>query len=187
VIAAFSLVNVIIAPFYVLGPLIADRRMGGASAWAGILAARGAGEVLGAVASLQLRPRYPLRTAVLACGLGFIPTMLLAAGSPAVVIAAAALVSGAGVMLFNTLWETTLQANIPPAALSRVSAYDWFGSLTFQPLGFALAGPLAGAIGVTTTLWVAAALEISLIASLLLVRDVRTLTGPTGRVAAAGP
>src|SRR5256885_413395 len=34
VIAAFSLINVIIAPFYVLGPLIADRRMGGASAWA---------------------------------------------------------------------------------------------------------------------------------------------------------
>jgi hypothetical protein len=70
-----------------------------------------------------------------------------------------------------------------------VSAYDWFGSLTFQPIGFALAGPVAGAIGVTTTLWVAASLELMLIASLLLVRDVRNLTasGPRDRVAAAGP
>ena len=34
-----------------------------------------------------------------------------------------------------------------PAALSRVSAYDWFGSLAFQPLGLAIAGPLAAGIG----------------------------------------
>ena len=46
-------------------------------------------------------------------------------------------------MVFNTLWETTLQQHIPPASLSRVSAYDWFGSLLCQPLGLALAGPVA--------------------------------------------
>jgi predicted MFS family arabinose efflux permease len=190
VVGAFSLINLLVAPFYVLGPLVADRRLGGASAWAGIMAARGVGEVLGAIASLQLRARYPLRAAVLACCLGFLPTLLLATDAPTAIIAAAALVSGGGAMLFNTLWETTLQEQIPPAALSRVSAYDWFGSLTFQPLGLALAGPLAEAIGVTTTLWIAAALDLSLVASLLLVRDVRTLrsvSGPRGRVAAAGP
>jgi hypothetical protein len=144
--------------------------------------------VLGAILSLQFRPARPLRAAVLACGLGFIPTMLLAAGASAVTIGAAAVVSGAGVMVFNTLWETTLQAHIPPAALSRVSAYDWFGSLTFQPIGLALAGPVAAQIGVAATLWVAASLELCLVASLLLVRDVRTLdaSGPRGRVAAAG-
>jgi predicted MFS family arabinose efflux permease len=188
VVAAFSLVNLLVAPFYVLGPLVARRELGGATAWAGILAARGAGEVLGAIVSLRVRPARPLLVAVLACGLGFIPTMLLAAGASAPVIAAAAVVSGAGVMVFNTLWETTMQSQIPPAALSRVSAYDWFGSLTFQPLGLALAGPLADELGIATTLWAAAVLEISLIASLLLVRDVRTLgaSAPRGPVAAAG-
>jgi hypothetical protein len=188
VVGAFALVNMLVAPFYVLGPLVAKRELGGAAAWAGILAARGAGEVLGALVALSIRPAYPLRIAVLACGLGFIPTMLLAAGAPAVVIGAAAVVSGGGVMVFNTLWETTMQSHIPPAALSRVSAYDWFGSLTFQPLGFALAGPVAGTIGVAATLWAAAGLELALIASLLLVRDVRTLgaSAPRGRVAAAG-
>jgi predicted MFS family arabinose efflux permease len=188
VVAAFSLVNLLVAPFYVLGPLVARRELGGAAAWAGILAARGAGEVLGAIVSLRVRPARPLLVAVLACGLGFIPTMLLAAGASAPLIAAGAVVSGAGVMVFNTLWETTMQSQIPPAALSRVSAYDWFGSLTFQPLGLALAGPLADELGIATTLWAAAVLELSLIASLLLVRDVRRLgaSAPRGPVAAAG-
>jgi predicted MFS family arabinose efflux permease len=188
IIAAFSLVNVLIAPFYVLGPLIARRELGGATAWAGILAAHGIGQVAGALLSLRVRPARPLLVAVLACGLGFIPTALLAAGASAVAIGAAAVVAGAGVMVFNTLWETTMQSRIPPEALSRVSAYDWFGSLTFQPLGFALAGPVAGQIGVATTLWVAAGLELTLIASLLLVRDVRTLgaSAPRAAVAAGG-
>jgi hypothetical protein len=60
-------------------------------------------------------------------------------------------------MIFNALWETALQQHIPPAALSRVSAYDWFGSLAFQPIGFVVAGPAAVAFGVSTTLWIATA------------------------------
>jgi MFS family permease len=63
-IAVFSLVNVLSAPFFVLGPLIAKRQLGGAAAWAAILAARGAGEVLGALLSLQVRPRRPLLVGV---------------------------------------------------------------------------------------------------------------------------
>ena len=38
-----------------------------------------------------------------------------------------------------------------------MSAYDWFGSLALNPLGLILAGPVAAAVGVSTTLWVAAA------------------------------
>jgi hypothetical protein len=58
-------------------------------------------------------------------------------------------------MIFNALWETALQQHVPPAALSRVSAYDWFGSLAFQPLGLVIAGPAAAAFGAGTTLWIA--------------------------------
>jgi hypothetical protein len=105
-------------------------------------------------------------------------------------IAAVSVLAGAGVMVFNTLWETTMQSHVPTEALSRVSAYDWFGSLTFQPLGFALSGPVAAGIGIATTLWAAAVLELVLVASLLLVRDVRRL-GPASAardpVAVAGP
>jgi hypothetical protein len=45
---------------------------------------------------------------------------------------------------------------IPPAVLSRVTAYDWFGSLAGQPLGYALVGPATAALGTTATLLLAA-------------------------------
>jgi predicted MFS family arabinose efflux permease len=184
VIAVFSLVNALSAPFFVLGPLVAKRDLGGAAAWAGILAARGTGEVLGALLSLQIRPRRPLLIGVLGCLVAALPMALLAAGAPVVAVAASAVLAGGGAMLFNTLWETTLQSHIPPAALSRVSAYDWFGSLTFQPVGFAIVGPVAAVSGMTATLWAAAVLDLVLVSSLLAVRDVRTLGASAPRAPA---
>lgn len=41
---------------------------------------------------------------------------------------------------------------IPAHVLSRVSEYDWIGSLVMLPLGMALAGPVSSRIGLTTTL-----------------------------------
>ena len=40
--------------------------------------------------------------------------------------------------------------------LSRVSSYDWLVSLGFMPIGFLLFGPVAQAVGLTTTLVAAA-------------------------------
>ncbi len=37
-------------------------------------------------------------------------------------------------------WVTTMQQEIPPAALSRVSAYDALGSFALTPVGTAVAG-----------------------------------------------
>ena len=79
-------------------------------------------------------------------------------------------------MVFNSLWETTLQRHVPPAALSRVSAYDWFGSLAFQPLGLAIAGPLAAGIGTSETLWLAAAGSAGMAAILVATPSVRAVT-----------
>jgi hypothetical protein len=44
--------------------------------------------------------------------------------------------------IFMVLWTTTVQRGIPTHVLSRVGAYDWFGSLVFAPIGMALAGPV---------------------------------------------
>jgi hypothetical protein len=79
------------------------------------------------------------------------------AGAWTAILVVTALVTGFGNMLVNTLWETTLQQHIPPASLSRVSAYDWFGSLLCEPAGLALAGVAAAGIGMSRTLWIAAA------------------------------
>ncbi len=46
--------------------------------------------------------------------------------------------------------------HIPADALSRVSSYDWMGSLALLPLGFAIAGPVASVVGARTVLGVGA-------------------------------
>ena len=76
-------------------------------------------------------------------------------------------------MLGMSVWESTLQRHIPDESLSRVSSYDWFGSYAFYPLGLALWGVLAGAIGVHETLWLAFGLLIASAVALLAVPDIR--------------
>jgi predicted MFS family arabinose efflux permease len=103
------------------------------------------------------------------------PIIVLALRLPWQVLIVTALVTGFGNMLFNTLWETTLQQHIPAASLSRVSAYDWFGSLLCEPVGVALAGVVAAGIGMSQTLWIAAAVDLVSIATLLAAPSVRHL------------
>jgi hypothetical protein len=89
-----------------------------------------------------------------------------------------AVVSGAGIAVFGTLWDTTVQQHIPAAALSRVSAYDWLGSVALIPLGYALTGPLASTLGVTGALWLAAAWTVLGSATAIAVPAVRRLRAP---------
>jgi predicted MFS family arabinose efflux permease len=146
----------VLAPFWVLTPIVADDELGGASAYATILTAMGVGAILGGIVALRVEPRRPLATAF-ALILFQIPVYLaLAAAAPVAAIAAFAFVGAIAFNFANTLWSTVLQANIPPRALSRVSSYDWLGSLVFLPAGYMLAGPAAEAFGVAETLVFAA-------------------------------
>jgi hypothetical protein len=104
-----------------------------------------------------------------------LPTLLLALPVSAGIVSAAAVLAGAGVMVFNTLWETALQRHVPERALSRVSAYDWLGSLALQPIGFALIGPLGAQWGIGLTLALAGVGQVLCITAILTVRDVRGL------------
>jgi hypothetical protein len=83
-----------------------------------------------------------------------------AAGAPLWGLVPLGLVAGMGIGLFMVWWETALARSIPPAALSRVSAFDWMGSLGLLPLGYLLAGPLGEAVGVRETLLVGAGLAV---------------------------
>lgn len=81
--------------------------------------------------------------------------------------------------LMGTLWDTTVQQHVPADRISRVSAYDWLLSTALSPLGMALAGPLAVAIGAKATLYAAAALMVVSTVGVLALRDVRRI-GPAG-------
>ena len=57
------------------------------------------------------------------------------------------LLAGVCVALFFTLWDLSIQEQIPAHAVSRVSAYDFSVSMGLMPLGMAMAGPIADALG----------------------------------------
>ena len=104
-----------------------------------------------------------------------LPLAFLAAAAPAPLLVCAAFLSGAGMMLGNSVWESTLQRHVPADSLSRVSSYDWFGSLAFYPLGLALWGPLAAEIGIATALWIAFGLFMAAMLTQLALPETRRL------------
>jgi hypothetical protein len=175
IVVAASLGNMVTSIWIVLGAQISKTTLGGPRAWALILAALGVGSLAGGFVALRVRVRHPLYFGgSLLVFLG-LPISLLALHAPAAVVASGALLAGAGNMIFNSLWETALQRHIPPGALSRVSAYDWFGSLAFAPLGYLIAGPAAVAIGASATLWIAAGAIVVMTAAVVATPSVRRL------------
>ena len=173
IVLEFSLVNALIfAPMFVLGPVIAKESLGGAPAWGLVLAFEGAGAVLGGAIMLRWRPARPLLVATLSTLVWTWPLLALAARSSLWVIASGTFVAGIGLAFFGTLWTTTMQHEIPAAVLSRVSAYDWFGSLVLLPIGLAVIGPISRSIGTTATIVGATVLFLALNLATLLVSSV---------------
>ena len=164
----------------VLGPVVAKRSLGGPAPWGAIVACEGAGLLLAGVAALRLRPRRPLFVGCIGFFGGGLLLVLLANVRVTAVLAAAALLAGFGNEFFGVLWETALQQHIPLDKLSRVSSYDALGSFVLIPLGFTAVGPIAHAIGVTQTLWLCAAVDVSATAFALSFRDVRRLEARAG-------
>jgi MFS family permease len=159
----------------VLGPVVADRELGGPAAWGLIVAAGAAGFVVGGLVCLRLRPeRYLLVGTTALLGLA-LPLLALASHQPTIVVAAASFASGFGVELFGVFWETALQQHVPLDRLSRVSAYDALGSFVFIPIGQTLAGPLAAAFGVEGTQLLCAAVVVTTTLACLATADVRGL------------
>jgi MFS family permease len=173
--------TIVIAPFFVLGPVVAKHDLGGAKAWAAILVAFGVGAVFGDLAALIFKPRRPLVVGCSVLSTFAIPLALLAIPTTTVPIAAGGFVASFGLTLFNTLFVTTMQEQVPAASLSRVTSYDWVASVAFLPLGFALAGPLADLVGRAHLLYGSAvfqAVSAVVLLSIPSIRAVRRKSAP---------
>ena len=170
------------APLEVLGPQVARLSLGGPGAWAAISVALGVGALAGGVVGLRLRPRHPLRFAF---GIFLVSTPaligLIAAHAALALILLAALIDGCAATLFNVFWFTAMHSDVPAAELSRVSSWDYLGSLAMQPVGALVAGPVAVAIGISTTLYLAAGLAMVLFAVVLAVPAVRNFSPASPR------
>ncbi|MGI9113212.1 MAG: MFS transporter [Gaiellaceae bacterium] len=171
----FSISNVTIAMYFVLGPLVVERELGGASDWGLLLTGGAVGGLLGSFVALRYKPARPLIPAFL---LMFFVSAQVAALIPPLPVAGlmlAAVLAVFSIAIGNALWDTMLQQHIPAEAISRVSSLDWMISLVFMPLGYVAAGPLAEAIGLDLTLALAAATGAVANVGLLLVPSVRNL------------
>ena len=183
-VALFGVGNLMFAGWIVLGPAIAEERLGGAGPWAVILTAGGVGAVLGSLVAMRVRPRRPLVACVLAATLISLQTLALALEAPTWLIAVASFTGGVGIAVHVTLWFTVFQQQVPERAQSRVASYDTLGSFVLIPLGTALVGPVSDAIGVTETLWIALLVMWASWAAILALPSVWAIRRP-GSVSAA--
>jgi MFS family permease len=132
-----------LAPWFVLGPSIARSQYGHASVYGIVETAIGLGTVIGSLLGVSWRPRFPMRTAMLAMLVWPAAGILYAAGVTLALVIPATVLAGVGLALFDVWWLTALAERIPPDALSRVTSFDWMTSFALLPLGYVIAGPLA--------------------------------------------
>jgi MFS family permease len=164
------------AQWYALAPDIARRHYGGAGVFGVLETVAGIGAVSAAIVSLRWRPSHPLATGLLLCLMWPLECGAFALGAPLALVIPCSFGTGWGFALMIIWWETALARHIPPNLLSRVSAYDWMGSLALLPLGYALAGPLAEAFGAQTVLGVGSLVGLAALLLALVPRSTRELT-----------
>ena len=185
IVASFAFFQLTYFPaLLVLGPYVAKTQLGGPGAWGTILAAAAAGSLLGGLTALRVHFSRPLVATLLLVVPPGIQVVLLGLGAPLWVITVVAFVSGAGFAFGNAVWFSTLQEKIPQNAISRISSFDWFGSVALNPIGYALIGPMSTVIGVGQSLVLAGALNLTFTFAMLAIPSVRALrAGPEHRSA----
>jgi MFS family permease len=157
----------------VLGPVVAHTHLDGARSWGIILAAYATGAVLGGAITLRFRPQRMLLAAILPIPVYSILLFALAVPLTVPLIAAAALIAGTCLEVLEVNWATTVQQEIPPDMLSRISSYELLGTLACGTAGAAGAGPLTNAFGAPTVLITAGILTALLPAAILPIPEVR--------------
>ncbi|MEV7009607.1 MFS transporter [Streptosporangium sp. NPDC051022] len=166
-------------PMIPLGSVLISGSLG-VSAYGLVMSASGAGTILGGLVAMRVRPARPLMAG--AIGLfGFaLEPLTIATGMPLAVLMAAHVVGGIGWAFWSVMWATSIQTQVPPEALNRVTAYEVAGSTIAVPVGQALAGPVAAVVGARELLVVSSVVAVCGCVSLLLVPAVRRLRRTTG-------
>ena len=158
---------VVLGPIEVLLPFIAqDRFADGARMYGFILAFFGIGSAIGALAVSSRRlPRRYLTVMMAMWGAG-----LAAAGDRRrdVVVPVDGgwrrSSSASPTVRAGVIWGTLLQRRVPPEMLGRVSSLDFFVSLAFMPVSFAIVGPLSKVVSMETIFLAAGVVPVLLAA-----------------------
>ena len=143
-----------LGPMEVLLPYVVRNELGGDADVLGvILGASGVGAI---VSGVMLGQRGIGRNFVLWAYVGWGVSVFCLVGYALAATAWQAVligfVSGLAFTVGNVIWVTMIHRYVPTELLARVSALDWLVSIGLTPISFALAGPVAEAIGVEATL-----------------------------------
>lgn len=147
-----------VAPFFALGAVVARDQYGSSVVFGWLDVAAGVGTIVGAVVGIRWRPIRPVASAWVMLGLWSVVIAMFALGLPLAIVLPGMGLAGFAVTLFMVWWETALAERIPPAALSRVSSYDWMVSSSLLPVGYLLSGVLAERLDAATVLAVGCAI-----------------------------
>jgi len=163
--------------YYVGGPLVAARQLGGPSVWGLIAAAYGCGTIAGSALTFRWSTRNPL-FALYGALLLMVPALLcLGYAAPLGVQLLFHAVAGAGMAYSSVLWDLSVQVSTDQQHISQISAFEWFGSTALRPFGLALAGPIITSIGSRTS-FVAAALILAVGGVMMIILTSRMISRP---------
>jgi MFS family permease len=171
---------IVLPAVFVLGPVAVSDRLGGPGAWAAVVVAFGIGSIVGDLSMLRFRPRHALLVAALALIAASCQAAVYGSGLGLVATCALQCLAGVGVTVFFTLWEVSLQEHVPGESLSRVSSFDYLSATALMPVGTALAGPVADALGTQTTLLLMSGAGVACALAFLAVPEVRRLPRGVG-------
>jgi hypothetical protein len=164
-----------VACVLVLGPVTSATFYGGARGWAIVLVAQSIGIIVGGTIASRIAPAHPIMAAFVASSALVLPFVSLGLELPLFVTAPAALVCGIALAVFEVLWYTTLQQEIPADVLSRVSSYDTLVSSALVPV------PVAVAVVAPLSLALANGHTLLLGALIVAASVIATLSVPAGR------
>jgi len=156
----------------VVGPAIAFEYYQGSQSWGWIMAGFGAGLFVGGFIGMKINPKYPLRLATICVFSASFNPLSLSVPLPVLLTILLAFLNGILWEIFGIIWVSTLQKRIAPDMLSRVSAYDYIGSIGLAPIGIILSGIFFESLGFRVVTLVSAAIIVFATLCALMVKDV---------------
>ena len=140
-------------PDEVLVPFLVKNEFGDTAAAFGlVLASAGLGNVSGSLwMGRRDLPRRPVTVMYWFWGFGTVPLAAYALAERTWHLMPLAFAVGFCMAAGLVIWTTLMQARVPRELRGRVNSVDWFVSIGLTPVSFALAAPVASAIGIRAT------------------------------------
>src|SRR5699024_4095425 len=159
---AFSIGNMIIAAYNVIGPLVINELYADPYKWGLIVAAGTAGAIAGGFFTQIITPKKPYVFSFSV--MGVCVSLLLIAITfnfiPILVVMLFSVLSSGSIALSSIYQDTIVQQRIPDNLLSKVDAIGTLISWGFLSIGLMLSGPVLELIGYSTTLYMFSGLLI---------------------------